>query len=95
MPGCEVRHFLRCYIRMVAEVIQIMYSWERKGFDSPTPHKHQKAKDMVREITVDENYQTVRLFDAMKKGTSTRFPMTRNGITESSWKPHAVTVTSA
>ena len=23
---------------------------------------------MVREITVDENYQTVRLFDAMKKG---------------------------
>lgn len=23
---------------------------------------------MVREITVDENYQTVRLFDEMKKG---------------------------
>ena len=23
---------------------------------------------MVKEITVDENYQTVKLFDAMKKG---------------------------
>lgn len=29
---------------------------------------------MVREITVDENYQTVRLFDAMKKGDIYKVP---------------------
>lgn len=70
MPGCEVRHFLRCYIRMVAEVIQIMYSWERKGFDSPTPHKHQKAKDMVK---VTENWaSTLR---GMSVGEIVIFPI--------------------
>lgn len=70
MPGCEVRHFLRCYIRMVAEVIQIMYSWERKGVDSPTPHKHQKAKDMVK---VTENWaSTLR---GMNVGEIVIFPI--------------------
>lgn len=70
MPGCEVRHFLRCYIRMVAEVIQIMYSWEQKGFDSPTPHKHQKAKDMVK---VTENWaSTLR---GMNVGEIVIFPI--------------------
>ena len=29
---------------------------------------------MVREITVDENYQTVRLFDEMKKGDIYKVP---------------------
>lgn len=70
MPGCEVRHFLRCYIRMVAEVIQIMYSWERKGFDSPTPHKHQKVNDMVK---VTENWaSTLR---GMNVGEIVIFPI--------------------
>lgn len=38
---------------------------------------------MVREITVDENYQTVRLFDEMKKGDIYKVPYDRkrhNGI---------------
>lgn len=55
---------------MVAEVIQIMYSWERKGFDSPTPHKHQKAKDMVK---VTENWaSTLR---GMNVGEIVIFPI--------------------
>lgn len=29
---------------------------------------------MIREITVDENYQTVRLFDSMKKGDICKVP---------------------
>lgn len=39
--------------------------------------------NMVREITVDENYQTVRLFDAMKKGDIYKVPYNKkrhNGI---------------
>ena len=38
---------------------------------------------MVREITVDENYQTVRLFDEMKKGDIYKVPYDKkrhNGI---------------
>ena len=38
---------------------------------------------MVKEITVDENYQTVRLFDAMKKGDIYKVPYDKkrhNGI---------------
>lgn len=38
---------------------------------------------MVREIIVDENYQTVRLFDAMKKGDIYKVPYDKkrhNGI---------------
>ena len=39
--------------------------------------------NMVREIIVDENYQTVRLFDAMKKGDIYKVPYDKkrhNGI---------------
>ena len=38
---------------------------------------------MIKEITVDENYQTVRLFDAMKKGDIYKVPYDKkrhNGI---------------
>lgn len=50
---------------------------------------------MVREITVDENYRTVRLFDEMKKGDIYKVPYDKKRHTESNWKHHAAIVTSA
>ena len=38
----------------------------------PTPHNN--IKIMVREISIDENYKTVRLFDEMKKGDIYKVP---------------------
>lgn len=81
MPGCEVRHFLladssdgRIFRRVSGKVT---------GSSPVLPTNNQYLNSMVKEITVDENYQTVRLFDAMKKGDIYKVPYDKkrhNGI---------------